>query len=58
MSDGTAVMVLSLDHVDSEERAAGVPGVGGSNSWIVVRRSYSGLMDNSTVGTLCEGFFE
>ena len=57
-SDMTAVMVLSLDHVDGEERAAGVPGVGGSNSQIVVRRSYSGLMDDSSMRTLCEGFFE
>ena len=35
-SNVTAVMVLSLDHVDGEERAAGVPGIGAATprSWL------------------------
>ena len=36
----------------------GVPGVGGSNSRIVVWSSYSRLVGDLSVWMLCEGFFE
>ena len=54
----TVVMVLSSDHVDGEELDDGVPGVGGSNSQVVVWRSYSRWMGDMSVWMWCEGFSE